>query len=326
MGFGPVNLEPGTQNGEPLSVLKPETRHLRRVEIFGAFSVGKEIIMIPRLITLAGLMLLPALALGQPPDAGQLDKLYLKSGLADLVDQIPAGVQAGFAQAFNQDSKGSLSRQQRKIIHARIPMAYASDDMRPGIIAALAAKLTAADVEAVMDWLDSPLGRKCTALESAAATPEALAAMQAYAVELQQSPPPPEQVALLGELARAVKATENAVEVVMNTQLAIAVGMSAMLPAEQRKPLEVIRYQLEQFRPQVTAAMQDQTILAFLYTYRDLSEDEIQKYLKFARSDVGARYHAAAADGIQQALTAGSLKLGAMITEIIQATEKQSDI
>ena len=277
-------------------------------------------------ITLIAALLLPAVVVGQSPDAGQLDRLYLKSGLADLVEQIPAGVQAGFAQAFGQDTSGQLSPQQHKIILARIPMAYASDDMRPGIIEVLAAKLTAADVETVLVWLDSALGRKCTALESAAASPEALEAMQVYAEELQQSPPAPERVELLGDLAEAVKAAENAVEVVMNTQLAVAAGISAMLPREQQKPLGAIRNQLEQLRPQITAAMQNQTILAFLYTYRSLSKEEIRQYLRFAKSAEGVRYHAAASDGIEQVLTAGSLKLGAMIAEIIQATEKQSEI
>ncbi len=277
-------------------------------------------------ITLMAALLLPSVVLGQSPDTGQLDRLYLKSGLADLVEQIPAGVQAGFTQAFGQDTGGRLTPQQRKIILARIPMAYTKEDMQPGIIEVLSASLTAVDVDTVLVWLDSPLGRKCTALESAAAAPEALTAMQAYAEQLQQSPPPLERVALLGDLAEAVKAAENAVKVVMNTQLAVAAGMSAMLPEEQQKSPEVIRNQLEQFRPQIMAAMQSQITLAFLYTYQGLNEDEIRHYLDFARSDEGVRYHAAASDALEQALTAGSLKLGAMIAEIIQATEQQSDI
>ncbi len=278
------------------------------------------------LIILMGALLLPAVALAQPPSAEQLDALYQKSGLAVLVEKIPAGVQAGFDQAFSDDSGSSLSAQQLRIIHARIPQAYAADDIRPAIIAVLAARLTAENVKIVLDWLDSPLGRKCTAMESAAASPEALQAMQAYAQKLQQSPPPQERVTLLGELAAAVKAVENAVEVVMNTQLAVAAGMMAALPAEQQKPLGFIHDQLEQLRPQITAAVQSQTALAFLYTYQGLTEDEIRRYIAFARSGEGVRYHAAASEGIEQALTAGSLKLGAMISEIVQATENQSEI
>ena len=190
----------------------------------------------------------------------------------------------------------------------------------------MAARLTAADAKFVLDWLDSPLGRKCTALESAAAAPDALDAMQTYAQKLQQSPPSKARTALLDELATAVKAVDNAVEIVMNTQLAVAAGMMAAMPAEQQKPLGVIHDQLEQLRPQITAAVQSQTALAFLYTYQALSEDEIRRYLTFARSSEGKRYHAAAAEGIEQALTAGSLKLGGMISEIVQATENQSEI
>ncbi len=277
-------------------------------------------------ITLIGVLLMPAAVLGQSPSAAQLDELYRKSGLAGLVEQIPAGVQAGFDKAFDGGLDAPLTARQLKIIHTRIPQAYAADDIRPGIIAVLADKLTAADVRVALEWLESPLGRKCTALETAAAAPEALSAMDVYAKELQQSPPSPERIELLGELAQAVKAAENAVEVVMNTQLAIAVGMMAALPAEQRQPVDIIRDQIEQVRPQVTAAMEDQTVLAFLYTYRELTADEIRQYLQFARSDVGARYHAAASEGIEQALTAGSLKLGAMISEVVQATENQSEI
>jgi hypothetical protein len=275
---------------------------------------------------LIGSLLIPAMVLGQAPSADQLDALYRKSGLAALVEQIPAGVQAGFEKAYRGDQGSSLTKQQLKLIRTRIPQAYAPGDIRPIMIAVLADKLTAEEVAVVLSWLASPLGAKCTALETAAAAPEAMSAMETYAVELQQSPPPQERVALLGELAQAVKAAENAVEVVMNTQLAIAAGMMAALPAEQQRPLEVIRNQLEQYRPQVTAAMKSQTALAFLYTYQELTEDEIGRYLGFARSGVGVHYHAAASDGIEQALTAGSLKLGAMISEIVQATENQSEI
>ena len=277
-------------------------------------------------IMITGALLMPALALGQPPSTKQLDDLYHKSGLAILVEQIPAGVQAGFDKAFNGDQSSSLTAQQLRMIHTRIPQAYTPDDIRPGIITVLAEALSAEDAHAILVWLDSPLGHKCTAMETAAAAPEALSAMEMYAAKLHQSPPSPERVALLGELAQAVNAAENAVEVVMNTQLPIAVGMMAALPAEQQKPIEVIRDQLEQVRPQVTAAMENQTVLAFMYTYQDLNEDEIRRYLRFARSDEGTRYHAAASDGIEQALTAGSLKLGAMISQVVQATEHQSEI
>jgi hypothetical protein len=154
---------------------------------------------------------MPAVVLGQSPGAEQLDERYRESGLAALVSQIPAGVQAGFDKAFSDDQGASL-------------------------------------------------------------------------------------------------------------------GMMAALPAEQPKPLEVIRNQLEQYRPQIKAAMENQTVLAFLFTYKELTADEIRPYLGFARSEVGARYHAASSDGIEQTLTAGSLKLGTLISEIVQATETRSEI
>lgn len=272
------------------------------------------------------LWLLPGLAHGQAPSAAQLDALYVRSGLAALVAQIPAGIQNGFDRYYRQESGGSLSAPQYKIIRERIPRAFAPEAMRPRIEAVLAERLATADAKTVLDWFDSPLGRKATALESAAAGPEALEAMQAYARGLRQSPPSAERMKRLGALAAAVKAVDNAVAVVMNTQLAVAGGMMAMMPDAQQKSFEEIRARLEALRPQITAAMENQTIIAFLYTYRDLSASDLDAYVRFARSEAGERYHAAAAAGIQQALTAGSLALGSAIAEIIEATEPQSDI
>jgi hypothetical protein len=290
-------------------------------------SAGKENTMRRMLwIALIGILLLPAPASSQAPDADLLQKLYIQSGMAALVEQIPAGVQAGFDQAYGEEQSPAFSASQYKMIRDRIPKVYAPEEMRARILSVVETRMTAADIQTVLDWLESPVGRKCTDLESAAAGPETLQAMQTYARELQQSPPSGQRMALLGELAAAVKAVENAVEVVMNTQLAVAAGVMAMLPAEQQKPFDVIRGQLEQLRPQIEAAMQNQTIIAFLYTYQELSEAEIGEYLKFARSDVGGRYHDAGAAGLQQALTAGSLKLGAEIGEIVEASKSQSEI
>jgi hypothetical protein len=80
---------------------------------------------------------------GSTPSTKQLDDLYHKSGLAVLVEQIPAGVQAGFDKAFNGDQSRSLTAQQLRMIHTRIPQAYTPDNIRPGIITVLAEALSA---------------------------------------------------------------------------------------------------------------------------------------------------------------------------------------
>lgn len=105
--------------------------------------------------------------------------LMVKSGLDNQIQQVPLLVQAGMAQA--QQEAGGLPEDLLKEWNSITASAFDPAILREGVLKQIKAELGVADMKAVLDWLDSPAGRKITQMEESASTPEAYAEMRAMA-------------------------------------------------------------------------------------------------------------------------------------------------
>ena len=272
-------------------------------------------------------VLLPVVATAQDAKEALIQALYVKSGIERQMSQMPALLQVGFDQAVASDERlRELPRAVRREIRASIATVFAVEDIKKTIMGACRESLSVDDLKDVLGWLDSPVGRKFTQLEEAASSPEQYLAMQRFAQQLQESPPRPERLKILKQLDAAVKATESAVELALNTQLAIAVAISASLPKEQQPAYDRLTEMIEQTRPQIQAVMQTQTLVSMLFTYKDLADAELGRYLAFAVSHAGAKYHAAYISGFKKALLAGSFRWGEAIADILRQSAGKNEI
>ena len=146
-------------------------------------------------------------------------------------------IQALFDQSVPEDDQArKLPKEILSAMRASVPEAFAPERLKETILAELTGKLTAQDIKDTLQWLDSPIGKKCTQLEEAASTPEAQAEMQQYAARLHNSPPTAERLKVLRELDSAAKVTGNAVEMAIQTQVAVTMALRATLPTEQQQP------------------------------------------------------------------------------------------
>lgn len=254
-------------------------------------------------------------------------ELFVKSGMDRQLQQMPLVFQAGFDQAVNNDDrllklpKHILSSMRELIVES-----YATSFLEKIIKEQLAARLTENEIRDVLKWLQSPLGKKCSQLEEAASTPEAITQMQAYAGQFQHSPPPQKRLKLIQQLDSATKATETAVEVAMNTQLSVAIAVVLTLPKENQKPILALKKEIEQTRSQLERIMRTQILISFLYTYRSLTESELEQYLKFTASTVGEKYNLAGMNGFKKGLLEGSIKWGKAIAKVLENITLQSEI
>ena len=71
--------------------------------------------------------------------------------------------------------------------------------------------------------------------------------------------------------------------------------------------------------------MKSQTLLFALYTYQDLTNAELEKYIQFATSPAGNKYHVATISGFKKALLDGSLKWSESIANILNQSKHQSE-
>ncbi|MDY6822851.1 MAG: hypothetical protein SWH68_03515 [Thermodesulfobacteriota bacterium] len=104
----------------------------------------------------------------------------------------------------------------------------------------------------------------------------------------------------------------------INTQFAVATAIfSALKPEGAERRLSAVRRQLGKKRSAIRTAMRPQILSSFLYTYRDLTNNEILAYIDFATSETGKKYHTVIIDGVQKALVKSSTQWGQRIGDIL---------
>ncbi|MDY6903125.1 MAG: DUF2059 domain-containing protein [Thermodesulfobacteriota bacterium] len=247
-------------------------------------------------------------------------KLYKKSGLKTQIHDLPGIIEQGFDHAVvNNAQLQRLPADTRNKIRSHIAELFTPASMETVVVQAIGDGLTDAEIMHVLAWLESPLGRKITEMEEAAGNAGAIQEMQQYVKDLEKNPPPAKWLSLLQKLDRVVGATETSVTVNINTQFAITTAMISALKPGATPNFPVIRRLLEKQRPSIARVMRPQILSSFLYTYRDLTSEELQAYIDFATTEIGKKYHRVIIGGVEKALVQCSSKWGREIGEIVRA-------
>jgi hypothetical protein len=237
--------------------------------------------------------------------------LMHKSGLKKQIEQMPQLLQAELDQQqmetegltkedFNRFSRLAKSAFNAKTIHAAV-QTY------------IKLNLPENDTKAVLEWLDSPIGRKITRLEEDASTVEAYAEMQAIGQKLLEENKESARIVKIDRLDNAIGATESTITTVLNIQLAMITSMSAATEADQRPSFEEVQDLVNMNKPRIQAAMKRLVQMQFLYTYRELTDNEIDRYTRFAESESGQRYHYVSIRAIDEALVRAARQIGSRI-------------
>ena len=272
------------------------------------------------------LSLLPIFSYANDPNDSQVLELYVKSGMENQVEQLPSVIQTVFDQSVPQDDQArKLPKEILSVMRASVPEAYAPERLKKTIVAELAERLTDQDIKDTLKWLDSPVGKKCTQLEEAASTAEAQAEMEQYAARLSDSPPTAERLKVLRELDSAAKVTEDAVQMAIQTQAAVALAVRATLPSEQQEALGDVYREIEKTRPTVEASARSQTLVSLLFTYRSLTDAEIELYTGFAKSPAGSKFYSAAMAAFDKANLEGATRWGKLIGNALQEMKGKTE-
>ncbi len=243
-------------------------------------------------------------------DSQMVQTLMSKSGLNRQLEQMPLLIQAGIAEA-NQETQ-ALSPQAVDELSSTAARAFDPGALKQKVHKHIQDNLPENDMREAMAWLSSPLGDRIKRLDEKAETPEAYRAMMKMADKLTGNRA---RVELVRKLDRAVKATETGVAASMSTQTALIVALTSKMKPDKRPSFETIVNMVEENKGELKSAVEQQSILGFLYSYSELTDAEIGQYLQFAESDSGRKYHAVVADGFNKALAGAARELCAQIEQ-----------
>jgi hypothetical protein len=247
----------------------------------------------------------------QPPADAALDALIQRSGLDAQLVHFEAAMQRGITAAHA--SQQQVAPEELKRMRQAVAIAYAPGSLRVALRAEIAKRLSSAEIAAALAWLDSPTGRKLTALEEKAASSEAQERLESAA----RSGIPPMDAArtqTLNGLIRATRADEVAVSVLIETAIGLNEGL-ALYGAETPEPtLATLRRELESERAQLVAQLHQQTFAAFALVYAEATDAELVALLVFATSPAGARYHDVTSRAFANTLAQAARRLGGALS------------
>jgi hypothetical protein len=227
----------------------------------------------------------------------EANRLMEASGMAHSIRQI----QPAMTGSFDQPQEG-LPDNVRLALREAAWLAFQPNPIIEQVRARLGATLTGPHLDKTLAWLESPVGRRITDLENAAAEPAAVSQIEDYAKELEKRAPSKRRTDLITQLMAATGSTEFSATMLETAFLATALGINAAQPAQQRSPVELVRQRITSLLPKLQKDNEQQLAVSMHYAYRTLPDRELESYLKFLKSASGAAYTRDSLKAVREAM------------------------
>lgn len=221
------------------------------------------------------------------------------SPVDDIVARYPAMMSQGIREGLKR--RGQLPPMVADTIGNVVSNSFSAADIERQIITDLQKQLTDAQLGAVQDWYETPVGRKISAAEIAASEPSAWQQIQDRAPDLNSKYKGTRKAEMFDRFDRASRATESAVDTTIAVQLGLATAMAAFSPDSEN--YDQLRQRIEGQRSLLTGVVGQQVYDSYLYTYENIGAQEMDLYLGFLESPAGAAFSKVVTNSIQQAIT-----------------------
>lgn len=267
-----------------------------------------------RLISLVKPLLVSGLLLSgatyASPDAREV---LAASPIDDVVGQYPEMMSQGIRDGLKQS--GQVPPMVADTIGYVVSSSYRADDIERKIVSSLEASMTSKQLEAVNDWYQTPVAKKIAQAEIAASAPAAWSEMRSRAAALNAANKGTARETLFDRFDRASRATESAVDTTIAVQLGLATAMAAL--SSNSVHYEQIQKRLENQRPMLQGMVGQQVYDSYLFTYQNISLQEMNLYLEFLESDAGGNFTRVVTDSIQESITAPIENIGTQLTRFM---------
>ena len=248
------------------------------------------------LLTLV-LCVMPPISPAEVAD-GDIDLLLKLAGISDQVNRFPQLIKDGMRQA--QLDETLISQRNFSTMLIRTDDTILPDEILAEVRYALQQALSDEDIERLLAWYRSDLGREITALEARAGTPEAVAQMEGLASELLEESA---RVEFAQRIDRIVGATELTVDIQEYTGIAVFSAITlALRPDSAYEEIARFRKQMADMRPMFREPTERMVIASFVYTYQSLDAAELKKFEAFLRRDDTMRFNRSVVDGLGRGL------------------------
>ena len=213
-------------------------------------------------------------------DARALDTLLERSGLRVQLESLSAGVRVQFLLG-----QGRLSGEDRLTIDRIVSQRFSAGSLYARMRLEFEKNLESARLAKALEWYDSPLGRRITGLELASLIPDG-----GPAPDFENVRPSERRLDLLRRLDSGGGASDTTVDVTMAIVGSLTRAFQPALPAVARLSRGQLEHELTQVRNLTLERIRRACLLNMLSAYRDLTDDELEQYVRFVESEGGQWY------------------------------------
>ena len=208
-----------------------------------------------------------------------LDELYEQAGLEQQLRWIKASMALDY-------SRYGLPVEVLDAFNLVIKVRYGTDYFRRSMMGSLAQSLTVEELLALVEWYNSPLGQKILQLETIANNPINAHRVEKYIDErLAKQLPRSSRATLINELMVTMDVVEHSTELAATAAAGAHRLLREIMPGALSNNTPDSPQALKaREKPTIRRGIQKKMKGILFYTYRSLSDQEIERYLAFTRT------------------------------------------
>ena len=210
-------------------------------------------------------------------DGSALDALLERSGLKVQLESLAAGVRVQFLLG-----RARLSGEDRLTIDRIVSRRFSSAALYARIRLEFEPNLESGKLAKALEWYDSPLGKRITGLE--------LASLMLEIPDFEKDRPSKQRLDLIRRLDAGGGASDTTVDVTMAIVRNLTRAFQPALPAVARLSPGQLEHELTQVRNLTLERIRRACLLNMLTAYRDLTDQELEQYVRFVESESGQWY------------------------------------
>lgn len=205
----------------------------------------------------------------------KINAIMSETGFDKLMDHVPQ-----FAQNTLKQSSGALEPKVNSALSQAFSQSFASAAVRKDVLALIQAHYDSKQAAAYLQRLQSPLAKKIAELERATNAAENRAEFNAFAATLKTKPASPARLKQIERLDKATRITDFGVDMQAAFFKAVFTAVNPVMEEEMRVGNSEMERMVKEVRDSFSSAYKEGTQLTYLYTFRNLSDQELEAYIK----------------------------------------------
>ncbi len=246
----------------------------------------------------------------------KLRRLLAQSNFTEQIYQFPNVMKSSIAQIHEM---GLCTEDELDTINQAIKLTIKPKNINQTLHNDLKTKITESNIDSIVKWYNSPIGKKISKLELKASDPDIYADMKSMSEELFKNE---ERVNLAKKLDAITNATDWSVNIEIQSKITMFSALAQIQHKNITQALVQFASQLEQQKIEARPKVEHSILLWYLYAFRTLSDDEIKEYIRFMNKRNTKKFNITALDSLAFAITKVTEDFLGVIGGISKASSK----